>query len=272
MCHTKVYRYGCGHASSRQLSSCRGTYSDPTGASVLCHASPSLTYTVSTPCSTCLYKQFRDDWEKRLSDAQEKHFVATQVMYELQDDGESCGELGDSLIGGGGVSDSFGDADAAMRERQRAGEELRQLKEEYQRQATRQFSSLVTGQGQSWKKSWRRQRKPATKNAGSSPLKNVESVEDFSAGSDDEGDWDDCASTSSLPRSPSLVSDSGSMSDSGDEGELYQSPTSVLSPSNWTLSNATRPKLASAADLKKVSFETPSIVDDDDQFLPDYGF
>lgn len=173
------------------------------------------------------------------------------------------------------VSDFFGDADTALRERERAEEELRRLKDEYERESMMQWNSFVNGQGQSWKQGPRRLRRPSARNAGSSPLKNVKSADDLALEADDDHeDADDRSST--MSRSPSLISDSGSYSSESSEelGELYQPPANLLPPSNWTLLDATYEKPVSSTARKTVAYGTPTIAEneEDDQMLPDYAF
>ena len=279
MCNTRAFRYGCGHASYRHLSSCRGTYADPKGNSTLCHASPSLTVSVSMPCSNCLYREFRDTWEARLSAAQEKHYVASQMMYEMQDDGECCGELSDGLIGGRGLNDCFGDAQAADRERQRAEEELRRLKQQYERELALQWASFNKGHKQPSRKAPPRMRRPSPKRPGSSPLRQSES---FDVVAVDTSVSSKRKSSTRASRSPSLTSDSSSSSDfSIEDIEFCEEPESLLT-SSWPLPDAMDWKESLAGISSSTTKELPFGIfttiaaekeeDDYDQLLPHYGF
>ena len=280
MCNTRAYRYSCGHASFRHVSSCRGTYADPRGVVVLCNGAPDLTVSIDGCCTSCQYKQFRETWEARLADAQEKRFVAMQMMREFEEGGANCAEdFGDdnALFGSGGCSttDIFGDADLALREQQKADAELTRLKEQYEHEAITRWSSYLKGsQRPSMGAKLRRLRTPAPKSPGSSPLKNEKTFAQMAMEAQAEEEYERRLSTG-MSRSPSLTSDSSEEStDWSEDGELYQSPESFLPPNDWTLPDVTFEKNDGVIGLgiKDRTVETVIVDEDEDPMFPDYGF
>lgn len=203
------------------------------------------------------------------------------MLHEIQDDGASCGELGSEFfMDSSGLGDPLGDADTASRERQRAEDQLKRLKLEYERESMMQWSSFLNGESQSTKQILRRQRRPSPRYSGCSPLKNVQSIEEVAAESDEERDEGN-QTVSEMSRSPSLVSDNGSaLSSSSEElGELYQPSLDLQSANNWGPADAVYEQNMSPIRAKSTgSFGAPlmtKVADDEadeEDMLPNYGF
>ena len=269
MCVTRLHQHGCGHVRRSYISRCRGTYADPKGTNIICTASPAFTFIVAAACTSCLYRKFRDDWEKKLTDAQGKQSVARQMMYEIQEEGANGGELDDGWPCGGGMGGFSGDSDSIYHECRRVEADLERLREEYERQSLTQWKSIVDARSSSS----RRPQRPISRATGRSPLRHAEASVDLPDPVDDGDETDDSQSSSSMSRSPSLISDSGSNSEDAIEDSWmpYTPPPNLVSQSMYALSDLSDGKptfgLAEAtSELGGLSLQ------DDDQMLPDYSF
>lgn len=281
MCNTRAFRYSCGHASYRHLSSCRGTYADPRGAVVLCNGSPDLTVTVAHLCTSCQYRDFRETWENRLADTQEKRSVAIQMLREFEDDGVTCAEVlsdSDSLANSADneLGDFFGDASVISQELQKADAELVGLKEQYEHEVMTKWNGFLQNeQQQKLSAKLRKLRRPAPKHPGSSPLKNEKTFAQIAMEAQAEDENSSRRPSMGMSRSPSLTSDSSEDSvDSVEDEELDEPPPSILPPHSWTLPNVSFEK--SGMDMgfgpKLRTIETAIEDDNEDVMLPNYDF
>ena len=259
MCNLRAFRHSCGHHTTRQLSSCRGTYTSPDSQTPLCHAAPSLVVTLPEACQQCKYVVFRKSWESRISEAQEKQHAAGQLFSDVTDYYGGCAtevaegvDGSSSMMGEDGLG--FGDAELAMRERRNAESEVDRLTTQFERELRKLWRPFLVGTDKT-KSTKGRSRRPSPRHCGSSPLKIVTAQDDIPSA--DVPTFDD--DEDEFPRRFSNDSDTSSEASSGTSSP--SSPSSVAPLWGDHVLNCNWSKLDGASsDLES------------DGMLPNWGF